>query len=46
MSQLNNIESIGQGQRSLFATHPPMLVTICAKYGKNSFIIVRAVERT
>ena len=29
-------EDIGQGQRSLYATHPLILVIICAKYGKNS----------
>ena len=28
-------ENIGQGQRSLYATHPLILVIICAKYGKN-----------
>ena len=27
-------ENIGQGQRSLHATHPLMLMMICAKYGK------------
>ena len=31
----NNLEDIGQGQRSLYATHPLILVIICAKYGKN-----------
>ena len=28
-------EDIGQGQRSLYATHPLIPVIICAKYGKN-----------
>ena len=31
----NDLEDIGQGQRSLHATHPLILVIICAKYGKN-----------
>ena len=31
----NDLEDIGQGQRSLYATHPLILVIICAKYGKN-----------
>ena len=43
MSQLNNFEYIGQGQRSLSATRPLMLMIICAKYGKNS---TSAVKRT
>ena len=34
MSQLNNLDDIGQGKRSLHATHPLMLIIICAKYGK------------
>ena len=46
MLQLNNHEDIGQGQRSLCATHPLMLVIIHAKYGKNSFRTVCAVKRT
>ena len=33
-------ENIGQGQRSLHATHPLMLKMICAKYGKNASRIV------
>ena len=33
-------ENIGQGQRSLHATHPLMLMMICAKYGKNASRIV------
>ena len=31
----NDLEDIGQGQRSLYATHPLILVIIRAKYGKN-----------
>ena len=31
----NDLEDIGQGQRSLYATPPLTLVIICAKYGKN-----------
>ena len=31
----NDLEDIGQGQRSLNATHPLILVIICAKYRKN-----------
>ena len=46
MPHLNNIENIGQGQRSLHVTHPHMLVIICDKYGNNSSRTVRAVERT
>ena len=34
-SRSNDLEDIGQGQRSLHATHPRILVIICAKYGKN-----------
>ena len=33
-------ENIGQGQRSLHATHPLMLIMICAKYGKTASRIV------
>ena len=35
-SRPNDLENIGQGQRSLYATHPLILVIICAKYGKNT----------
>ena len=31
----NDFEDIGQGQRSLYATHTLILVIICATYGKN-----------
>ena len=34
-SRSNDLEDIGQGQRSLYATHPLILVIICDKYGKN-----------
>ena len=34
-SRPNDLKNIGQGQRSLHATHPLMLVIICAEYGKN-----------
>ena len=32
----NDLEDIGQGQRSLYARHSLILVIICAKYGKNA----------
>ena len=31
----NDLEDIGQGQRSLYATHLLLLVIICVKKGKN-----------
>ena len=34
-SRPNDLEDIGQGQRSSHATHPLMLLIICTKYGKN-----------
>ena len=34
-SWLNDLEDISQCQGSLCATHPRMLVIICAQYGKN-----------
>ena len=34
-SRPNDLENIGQGQRSLHATHPLMLMIICAIYAKN-----------
>ena len=34
-SRPNDLEDIGQGQRSSHATHPLILVIICVKYGKN-----------
>ena len=43
-SQLNNLEGIYQGQSSLHATQPPMVMSICTIYGDNSFRSVCAVE--
>ena len=34
-SRPNDLENIGQCQRSLHATYPLMLLIICTKYGKN-----------
>ena len=45
-SRSNDLEDIGQGQRSSHATHLLMLVIICAKYGKNPWGTVDATERT
>ena len=45
-SRLNDLEGIGQGQRSSHATHHLMLVIICTKYGKNPSWTVDATERT
>ena len=45
-SRPNDLEDIGQGQRSSHATHLLMLVIICTKYGKNSSRTVDATERT
>ena len=39
-SRPNDLENVGHGQRSLHATHPLMLMMICAKYGKNASRIV------
>ena len=39
-SRPNDLENIGQGQRSLHAMHPLMLMMICAKYWKNASRIV------
>ena len=39
-SRPNDLQNIGQGQRSLHATHPLMLMMICAKYGKNASRVV------
>ena len=46
MSQLNDLEHTGQGQRSSCATYPLMRVIIHAKYGKNSSWTVCAVKQT
>ena len=43
---MNDLEDIVYDQRSLHATHPIMLVSICAKYSKNPSRTVCAVERT
>ena len=42
----NDLEDIGQGQRSSHATHHLMLVIICIKYGKNPSRTIDATERT
>ena len=44
-SRSNDLEDIGQGQRSSHATHL-MLVIICTKYWKNPSRTVDATERT
>ena len=45
-SRSNDLEDIGQGQRSSHATHLLMLEIICTKYGKNPSRTVDATERT
>ena len=45
-SMSNDLEDIGQGQRSSHATHLLMLVIICTKYWNNSSKTVDATERT
>ena len=45
-SSSNDLEDIGQDQRSSHATHLLMLVIICTKYGKNPSWTVNATERT
>ena len=45
-SRSNDLEDIGQGQRSSNATHLIMLVIICTKHGKNPSRTVDATERT
>ena len=45
-SRSNDLEGIGQGQRSSHATHLLMLVIICTKYGKNPSWTVDATGRT
>ena len=45
-SRSNDLEDIGQGQRSSHATHLLMLVIICTKYGKNPSRTVDATELT
>ena len=45
-SRSNDLEDIGQGQRSSHAPHLLMLVIICTIYGKNPSGTVDATERT
>ena len=45
-SRSNDLEDIGQGQRSSHVTHLLMLVIICTKYGKNTSRTVDAIEWT
>ena len=45
-SRSNDLEDIGQCQRSSHATHLLMLVIICTKYGKNPSRTVDATEKT
>ena len=45
-SRSNDIEDIGQGQRSSHVTHLLMLVIICTKYGKNPSRTADATEQT
>ena len=45
-SRSNDLEDIGQDQRTSHATHLLMLVIICIKYGKNPSRTVDAIERT
>ena len=44
-SRLNDLEDVGQGQKSLYMTHLLTLVVICAKYGMNPPITVGTTER-
>ena len=45
-SRSNDLEDIGQGQRSSHVTHLLMLVIICTKYGKNPSRTVDVIEWT
>ena len=45
-SRPNDLEDIGQGHRSLCATHPLVVVIICGQYGKNPSRTVDVTERT
>ena len=45
-SRSNDLEDIGQGQRSSHATHLLMLVIICIKYGENPSRTVDATGQT
>ena len=44
-SWLNDLEDVGQGQKSLYMTHLLTLVVICAKYGMNPPKTVGTTER-
>ena len=45
-SRSNDLEDIGQGQRSSHVTHLLMLVIICTKYEKNPSRTVDTTEQT
>ena len=45
-SRSNDLEDIGQGQKSLYAIHLIILVIICAKYGKNPLTTVDFFSRS
>ena len=45
-SRSNDLEDIGQGQRTSHPTHLLMLVITCIKYGKNPSWPVDAIKRT
>ena len=45
-SMSNDLEDIGQGQRTSHVTHLLMLVIICTKYGKSPTRTVDVTERT
>ena len=45
-SRSNDLEDIGQGQRSSHVTHLLMLVIICTKFGKNTSRTVDAIDWT
>ena len=45
-SRSNDLEDIGQSQRSSHATHLLMLLIVCTKYGKNPLGPVDVIERT
>ena len=45
-SRSNDLEDIGQGEKSSHATYLLMLVIICTKYGKNPSRTLDATERT
>ena len=45
-SKPDDLEDIGQGQRTLCATHPVMVVINCGQYGNNPSRTVDVTERT